>query len=219
MNFNYKKARDLMVENQLRPNKIKNLEILSIFRNIEKEKFLPDEYKNISYSDMDIDMGNNRGYLKNLHIAQLINGADIENNHKILHIGALTGYVSAILSKISSQVYVIETNKKHKLSLESNIKELNLTNIEIVDGSFEAGFKSEFLFDIVFIDNPINNLNNIIKEQISDNLGKIIMIKKNSDYLSKAIKITKNKNNFSEEYLFDVFSKYELFQNMEEFIF
>ena len=32
MNFNYQKARDLMVENQLRPNKIKDPLILNLFR-------------------------------------------------------------------------------------------------------------------------------------------------------------------------------------------
>ena len=41
MNFNYQKARELMVENQLRPNKINDLNILNLFRKIPKEKFLP----------------------------------------------------------------------------------------------------------------------------------------------------------------------------------
>ena len=39
MNFNYQKARELMVENQLRPNKINDLNILNLFKKIPKEKF------------------------------------------------------------------------------------------------------------------------------------------------------------------------------------
>ena len=35
-------ARDLMVENQLRPNKINNTDIIDLFRNIKKENFLFD---------------------------------------------------------------------------------------------------------------------------------------------------------------------------------
>ena len=45
------------------------------------------------------------------------------------------------------------------------------------------------------------------------------MIKKEDNYLSKAIKITKNDNNLSEEYLFDVFSKYELYKEKKGFVF
>ena len=43
--------------------------------------------------------------------------------------------------------------------------------------------------------------------------------KKQKDNLSKAIKITKNKNNFSSEYLFDVFSNYELYRTEKGFKF
>ena len=40
MNFDFQKARDLMVENQLRPNKISNQSILDLFKNTKKEEFL-----------------------------------------------------------------------------------------------------------------------------------------------------------------------------------
>ena len=36
--IDYKKARNLMVENQLRPNKINDPIILNLFQNIKKEK-------------------------------------------------------------------------------------------------------------------------------------------------------------------------------------
>ena len=39
----YKKARILMVENQLRPNKINDPIILNLFQNTKKEDFILDE--------------------------------------------------------------------------------------------------------------------------------------------------------------------------------
>ena len=45
MNYNFQKARELMVENQLRPNKINNPVILELFKNIKKEDFLPEKIK------------------------------------------------------------------------------------------------------------------------------------------------------------------------------
>jgi len=67
MNFNFQKARELMVENQLRPNKINNPTILELFKNIKKEDFLPEQIKKNSYNDLDAQLSSNRGYLKNLH--------------------------------------------------------------------------------------------------------------------------------------------------------
>ena len=45
------------------------------------------------------------------------------------------------------------------------------------------------------------------------------MIKKTSNYLCKAYKFTKFDNNYSNEYLFDVFTKYELYKKDANFVF
>ena len=110
MNFNFQKARELMVENQLRPNKINNPTILGLFKNIKKEDFLPEQIKKNSYNDLDTQLSSNRGYLKNLHVAQLIHNAEINKQDKILHIGGMTGYVSVILSSLCKELIIIEND-------------------------------------------------------------------------------------------------------------
>ena len=129
MNFNYQKARDLMVENQLRPNKIQDANILDIFKAVPKEVFLHEENRAATYSDLDIHLSGNRGYLKTLHIAQLIKSANIKKNHKILHLGGLTGYVSVLMANLCKEVIVVEPNSKLKSSLEKNIILQNISNI------------------------------------------------------------------------------------------
>ena len=217
--IDYKKARNLMVENQLRPNKINDPIILNLFQNIKKEDFILNEMGISSYGDLDINLDNNRGYLKNLHIAQLIQSAEILKSHKVLHIGGLTGYVSVILSKLCKELIVIESNANLSRILKDNIQKLNIQNIKIVDSDFKEGFADDSPYDIIFIDNPVNNLSKLLKEQVIQNDGTIIMIKKVSNDLCKAVKIIKNNNDFTTEYLFDVFTRYELIKSKEEFIF
>ena len=219
MNIDYQKARDLMVENQLRPNKIKDSILLNIFKKMPKEAFIPDNLEFLTYSDMDIPLSQNRGYLKNLHIAQLLKHAEIEIHHNILHVGALTGYVTFLLSNLCSKVFAIENENKHLSILEKNLSQNKIKNINIIDCSFEDGNLSNAPFDRIIIDCPVHNINKNFIRQLSDNLGQLIMIKKKKDHLGKAIKITKNDNKFSEEYLFDVFSKYELYKEKKGFVF
>ena len=219
MNLNSQKERNLMVENQLRPNKIKNPIILSLFKNIPKEDFFTKEISSIPYSDSDIDIKDNRGYLKNLHTAQLINDSEIDQKHKVLHIGALTGYVTVLLSNLCSEVVAIEENKDLQSILKNNIDKQGIRNIKIVDGSLKTGFKDESPYDRIIIDNPIKKIDSTIYDQLSDRLGKIIMIEKIKDQLNQAYRITKNDGNLNKEYLFDVFSKYELYQEKEKFEF
>ena len=219
MNFNYQKARDLMVENQLRPNKIQDPSILKLFKTIPKEVFLHKENRTATYSDLDINLIGNRGYLKTLHIAQLINSSNIKENHKILHLGGLTGYVTVLLANLCKEVIVVESNSELRSLLENNIIDQNIRNIKIVEGTLDKGFVEEAPYDLIFIDSPVNHLKDIIKQQLNNELGKIIMIQKEVNYLNHAYKIIKNHNNFTKEYLFDVFTKYELYEEPERFIF
>ena len=219
MNINFEVARNLMVENQLRPNKITDPKILDLFRNTKKEDFLENEIKKISYNDSDIYVDQNRGYLKTLHIAQLVSNSEITKEDKVLHIGGLTGYVSVILANICKKLVVIEKNDKLILDFEKNINSLNIKNTKIFKSELYDGFLKESPYDIIFIDNPIDEVSEQIKNQLSNNFGKLIMIKKVGNQLCKAFKITKHNNSYTNEYLFDVFTKYELYKQSKGFIF
>jgi len=219
MNFNFQKARELMVENQLRPNKINNPTILELFKIIKKEDFLPEQIKKNSYNDLDSKLISNRGYLKNLHIAQLVQSAEINKQDKVLHIGGMTGYVSVILSSLCKELIIIENEINLISKIEENIKNLDIKNATIVNVPFQNGFNKESPYDIIFIDNPIREVLNTIKNQVSPKSGKIIMIEKINPYLCKAYKITNNDNIYTNDFLFDVFTKYELYKNETKFVF
>ena len=215
----FQNARDIMVTNQLRPNKINDLLILDLFRKIKKETFLDEKDKGIAYSDLDIELIDNRGYLKNLHLAQLIQNSQIKKVHKVLHIGGLTGYVSTIISGICSELTVLENENTLLEQLENNINYLKIENIEIYNQNFQNGFHQKSPYDIIFIDNPIQKVSDSIKEQLNSDYGMLIMIKKINENFSHAYKIIRNQNNYTEEYLFDIFTNFELYKDKKDFIF
>ncbi len=99
-------ARKNMVINQLRPNKINEEKILKIFENIPKENFLDMSLGKNCYLDKNLDITEKRGYLKNLHLAQIIKYSEISPNDRVLHLGGLTGYLSTIISYLSKELLV-----------------------------------------------------------------------------------------------------------------
>ena len=208
-----------MVENQLRPNKITDPRILSIFNEIKKEQFLNNDLQSIAYSDVDLNLTGNRGYLKNLHIAQLIQHSNITKKDKVLHIGGLTGYVTSILSRLSDYLVVIENDKDLSKQLEENLSKFQLTNVEIINSDLKLGYKEKSPYDLIFIDCPVNTIPNEILDQLNQNLGRLITIEKINSDLGKGVRITKNKKDYNKEILFDAFSKLTLYRHKKEFIF
>ena len=218
MNVNFEKARELMVENQLRPNKIREEKILNVFKNVPKEIFVKPIDQSICYSDKDFNISIKRGYLKNLHLAQIITNAKIQNTDKVLHVGGLTGYLSVIIGKICNQLVVLENEENNISLLKNNFTINKLDNIKIVNGNLDKGFVEESPYDLIIIDCPIYHLNKIFIDQLSKE-GRLIYIEKINNELAKAYKIIRTKGSFSKEYLFDVFSEFSIDKKNEEFEF
>ena len=216
--MNLEKNREVMIENQLRPNKITNSDVLQAFMNTSKEQFISEDKINICYSDQDIFIKDRRGYLKNLHLAQILHFADIKNNEKVLHIGGLTGYLSVLIAKLCKKIYVTDNDQSFVDSINKNFSNNEVANGEVLKEEFSEGLKSKGPYDLIVIDCPQYNFNLDLLNQVNVG-GRIVYIEKINEELSKAYKMIKYENNFSKVFLFDVFSNFYLIKQEEGFNF
>ena len=216
--MNLEKNREVMIENQLRPNKITNSDVLQAFMNTSKEQFISEDKINICYSDQDIFIKDRRGYLKNLHLAQILNFADIKNNEKVLHIGGLTGYLSVLISKLCNKIYVTDNDQSFVDDIIKNFSNNEIANGKVFKEEFSQGLKSEEPYDLIVIDCPQYNFNLNLLNQVNMG-GRIIYIEKINEELSKAYKMIKYEDNYSKVFLFDVFSNFYLTKQEEGFNF
>ena len=216
--MNLEKNREVMIENQLRPNKITNSDVLQVFMSTSKEKFISEDKINICYSDQDISIKDQRGYLKNLHLAQILHFAEIKNNEKVLHIGGLTGYLSVLIAKLCNKIYVTDNDQEFVENIINNFKNNEVTNGKVIKEEFSEGLKGEEPYDLIIIDCPQYNFNLDLLSQVNVG-GRIIYIEKINEELSKAYKMIKYEDNFSKVFLFDVFSNFYLTKQEERFNF
>ena len=219
MSETFEIARKNMVVNQLRPNKINEENILQIFENTPKENYLDVSLGKNCYLDNNLDITDKRGYLKNLHLAQIIKYSKILSNDKVLHIGGLTGYFSALISSLCKELHVVEENRELFKILEHNINNTDNTNISLFNHNLLDGLSDNAPFSLIIIDGPIFNITDNLKRQLVMNGGRLIYIKKIYDNLGKAYKIIRNEDLYSSEYLFDVMSSYQIQEQQEDFKF
>lgn len=218
MNISLEKSKEVMIENQLRPNKIKDIKILNVFKSVSKENFISESYLNICYSDQDIKVKDTRGYLKNLHLAQILHSAQIKLNEKVLHIGGLTGYLSVMISRLCKEIYVTDNDPDCIKDISKHFDDLKISNGQVYKEKFSIGLLSKKPFDVIIIDCPQYEINLELLEQIN-NHGRIIYIEKINDELSKAYRMTKINDTYNKDFLFDVFSNFYLSKKKEVFNF
>ena len=218
MNINFEKNREVMIENQLRPNKITNIDILQVFNKVSKENFITEDKINICYSDQDISVKDARGYLKNLHLAQILHSAEIKKDEKVLHIGGLTGYLSVLIANLCKELYVTDNDDRFVEDIIKNFKNNKMRNGYVFKKDFSEGLLEKEPYDLIIIDCPQYNINLNLLTQVNVG-GNFIYIEKINNELSKAYKMTKYENNYSKDFFFDVFSNFYFAKKEEGFNF
>ena len=171
-----------MVNNQIKPFAVTNPVILDAFATIPRENFGQFIIESAIYTDNILYLNQkkkfeSRFYLSAAVFAKMIQIADIKKHECVLDIGCLTGYSSAILSKICSTVDGLEQHDELVDISKENIKKLGIENINIHHGNLKDGYMKKELFDAIFINGSVDLVPQPINDQVKDG-GRVITIKR-----------------------------------------
>ena len=218
--MDFKIARSNMVENQIRANKVTNLSVINAFKDVPREKFVPDSLQEISYVDEDIQLSRNRFMMKPMILARLFQSLNLQGNENILHVGSNTGYGSAILSRMCSSVISLESDKKLFEKSIHAFSNMGFDNVVPLHGSMESGVEKEAPFDIIFIEGSIETEPNGLFTQLNNNGKLIAIIRPVNIKIGKAKLFFKIRDEIGKENLFDAqVSKLSIFKSKTKFSF
>jgi protein-L-isoaspartate(D-aspartate) O-methyltransferase len=146
--MDYAYARHLMIEAQVRTNKVINPAVLDALRQLPREDFLPPALKPLAYTDAPLKISPGHWMLAPMLTARLLQEACFEPHERVLHIGANTGYTSVLLSRLTSHVTAIEENSMLRLPdayqtpsitwMQSLPEKSQQFDCIYIDGGFEA---------------------------------------------------------------------------------
>lgn len=134
---------------------IKANNLVSAFKMIDRADFVPTQFKEVAYNDVEISLGHNEYLDKPTVIAQILQLLKPKEAGKYLDIGAGSGYVAALLGvAVGSEGKVLSIERKQFLA---DIARINinkypfLENVEIVFRDGSLGLDSEAPYDGIHI--------------------------------------------------------------------
>ena len=107
-------ARFNMVEQQIRPWNMFDERVLELLSTIKREDFVQEQYRNLALSDIEIPLPGGQKMLFPRMEARLLQELVLRKRDKVLEIGTGSGYVTALLAKMSDFVYSLEINSQNK---------------------------------------------------------------------------------------------------------
>lgn len=157
----FARARAVMVDNQVRTSNVNERRLLAVLGQVPRERFVPESRRALAYIDEAIPLLGDAGarYLAPpAPFAKLVQLADIQENERVLEIGAGTGYTTAVLAGLAREVVGVEPNAELATAARDNLQGLGIENARIVENAFDAPLKGEGHFDVVFFSGSVRNV-------------------------------------------------------------
>lgn len=174
--LNFAAAREAMVESQVRPNGITDRRIIEAMASIAREDFVPEASRQVAYMDGDIPFTKGptpRCMIEAMALARLVQLAKIEPTDRILHVGAATGYGTAILARLGAAVVALESDASLAASARENLR--GLVNVTVVEGPLTEGAKAMAPYDVILIEGRIGELPQSLSAQAAE-AGRIVAV-------------------------------------------
>lgn len=140
----FEDQRKLMVQNQLLRRDITDENVLKAFAQIERHLFVEEDARHLAYNDSPLSIGKGQTISQPYIVALMMQLADIESEHKILEIGTGSGYQTALLAKMASEVYTVERIDFLIRKAEELLKKMGYENIYYKSGDGTRGWEGGF---------------------------------------------------------------------------
>lgn len=132
----FNKAREQMVEKQLRNRGIRDSATLNAMRQVPREDFVPRRLRNFAYQDGALPIGDGQTISQPYIVALMTEALELSDRDRILEVGTGSGYSAAILSCIAAEVHTVERNVGLAGQADARLQKLGYdVHVHYADGS------------------------------------------------------------------------------------
>ena len=139
--------RERMVRNHIENRDVKDPAILEAFRKVPRHRFVPSVGLPEAYADHPLPIGRGQTISQPYMVALMTERLAPQPEHRILEVGAGSGYQTAILAKLCHHVYAVERLDELARRARTALDELGIQNVTLVTADGTLGWEAEAPFD------------------------------------------------------------------------
>lgn len=130
---------------------VRDITVLRAIEMTPRDEFTPFRFRDLANKNISIPIGCGQTMTRPSDLARSYEALEIKSHHRVLEIGAGSGYGTAILSKLASEVVAFERYNSLAASLRERLASLNIDNVLLFSSDgFEASIDIG-LFDRIVI--------------------------------------------------------------------
>lgn len=174
MGTHTEQARFNMIAQQIRPAEVLDDRVLETMAEVPREDFVPDHFKNLAFSDINVPIGHGEVMMKPIMEARLLQALKIQPTDKILEIGTGSGYFTTLLARLGSHVESVEIEPELLKQAQEKLSAHDISNVTLVEGDASHGWK-DGQYDVIAITGSIPILPESFQKQLNVG-GRMVVI-------------------------------------------
>ena len=153
---NYSQARELMVEQQVRPWDVLDLDVLDVLASLPREAFLPEIHRALAYADIEIPLGHGASTMKPVVEGRMLQALELKPGEDVLEIGTGSGYISACLGQLAREVLSLEIQPELAQAARANLDITGLGSNVRIETADALRWDTERRFDAVCVTGAVD---------------------------------------------------------------
>lgn len=153
--IDYAKARETMVEQQVRPWDVFDPAVLDVIATVPRERFVAEAHRALAYSDLELPLGHGETMLKPVIEGRILQTLSVREHEDVLEIGTGSGYLTACLGRLARDVVSIERHGDLADAARTRLQAQGIANVrvEIADA---FNWRSDRRFDAIVVGGAVS---------------------------------------------------------------
>ncbi|UNK50987.1 protein-L-isoaspartate O-methyltransferase [Lysobacter sp. S4-A87] len=130
--MDYIKARELMVEQQVRPWDVLDPRVLDVLATLPREAFVPAEHSRLAYADLALPLAHGESMMKPVLEGRTLQGLALDPGDDVLEIGTGSGFLTACMGRLAREVVSIERHADLADGARAVLAQHNVDNAQVI---------------------------------------------------------------------------------------
>ncbi len=153
---------------KIREQGILDLELLQLFDEVPRHRFLPEGVWNRAYEDAPVPIGYRQTASQPSLQARYLEVLAPTRDDTVLEIGTGSGYLTALLSRRADRVYSVERVRELSVRARAALDELEIRNVACMVGDGTIGWRKYAPFDVIVVSAAAPKVPQAYIDQLAD---------------------------------------------------
>ncbi|WP_313426336.1 protein-L-isoaspartate O-methyltransferase family protein [Stenotrophomonas rhizophila] len=158
MTIDYSHARELMVEQQIRPWDVLEIRVLDVLARLPREAFVAESHKALAYADIELPLGFGQKMMKPVIEGRTLQALDLQPGDEVLEIGTGSGYLSACMGELAREVLSLEIQPELATGARARLDAAGLGNNVRIETADALSWNTERRFDAICVTAAVDTI-------------------------------------------------------------